>query len=219
MPSRAESAWTALREAAPPRPKAGAGAGVASLLRLQTPLEKKRAHGSGGGGKGGISGVGKGGGQVAVAAAPKHPAQQASSADAAAMRAAAAAALAAVRPKEKKLVVRTFAGEQVEMVGADAAAAAAVDVAAKAAPPASGLDALVAGVVEKKEGGVSTLKKTQSDWQKVRAEGGAELEDELEAHKRSGKTYLDKQEFLKKAEWTEYERDREAKLKAQGVAR
>ena len=41
MPSRADAAWEALRAAAAPRPEAGAGAGVASLLKLQTPLEKR----------------------------------------------------------------------------------------------------------------------------------------------------------------------------------
>lgn len=219
MPSRADAAWEALRAAAAPRPEAGAGAGVASLLKLQTPLEKRKRSGDGG----------KAGNQTAAAlrqwAGPatkqpsqaKRSAQQQDAADPGAVRAAAAAALAAVRPKQRQSVVRTFAGEKVEMfAGGNGGAEAAP--AAKAAP-ASGLDALVSSVVEKKEGGVSTLKKTQSDWQKVKAEGGAELEDELETHKRSGKTYLDKQAFLKKAEWTEYERDREAKLKAEGVAR
>ena len=73
--------------------------------------------------------------------------------------------------------------------------------------------------VEKKEGGVTTMTKTRSDWAQAKAAGGAAMEEELEAHKKSGSTYLDKQEFLKKAEWKEYEQTREAKLRAEGVSR
>lgn len=115
---------------------------------------------------------------------------------------------------------QTFAGEQVEVVESGLCGRDKVkDKGKAAAAGAGGLDAVLSGVIEKKEGGVTTMTKTRSDWAQAKAAGGAAMEEELEAHKKSGSTYLDKQEFLKKAEWKEYEQTREAKLRAEGVSR
>ena len=55
------------------------------------------------------------------------------------------------------------------------------------------------------------LDKTKMDWNELKA-GDAALEEELEAHKRSGAQYLDKQEFLKRTELREYELERDKRL-------
>ncbi|KAF5833702.1 bucentaur or craniofacial development-domain-containing protein [Dunaliella salina] len=76
-------------------------------------------------------------------------------------------------------------------------------------PPTSGLDAFLAEVEKKKK--VNVLDKSKADWQQMKA-GDATLEEELEAHRRSGGKFLDKQDFLKRAELREYEKERDQRL-------
>lgn len=57
------------------------------------------------------------------------------------------------------------------------------------------------------------LDKTKMDWQGAKA-ADTTMEEELEAHKRSGQQYLDKQDFLKRAELREYEQERDKRLAA-----
>lgn len=91
MPSRAEAAWAALRAVSGPAPRAGAGAGTAALLALQTRIAKtpkgnapsSRPSGRAAAGAGAAGGAGR----AKAAAGP--------SLDAAALRAAASAALQA----------------------------------------------------------------------------------------------------------------------------
>jgi len=58
---------------------------------------------------------------------------------------------------------------------------------------------------------VNVLDKTKMDWQDYKAADTA-VEEELEAHKRSGAQYLDRQEFLKRTELREYELERDKRL-------
>jgi hypothetical protein len=60
---------------------------------------------------------------------------------------------------------------------------------------------------------VNVLDKTKMDWQDYKAADTA-VEEELEAHKRSGAQYLDRQEFLKRTELREYELERDKRLAA-----
>ena len=55
------------------------------------------------------------------------------------------------------------------------------------------------------------LDKSKMDWQKVK-QSDAALEEELEAHKRSAGQYLDRREFLGRAELREYELERDKRL-------
>ena len=55
------------------------------------------------------------------------------------------------------------------------------------------------------------LDKTKMDWQEYKATDAA-VEEELEAHKRSGAQYLDRQEFLQRTELREYEIERDKRL-------
>ena len=48
------------------------------------------------------------------------------------------------------------------------------------------------------------------DWSAVKA-ADADVEEDLERHMK-GKTYLEEQEFLKRAELREYEQERDARL-------
>tara|TARA_B100001142_G_scaffold35109_1_gene30991 strand:+ start:1872 stop:2069 length:198 start_codon:yes stop_codon:yes gene_type:complete len=54
------------------------------------------------------------------------------------------------------------------------------------------------------------LDKSKMDWSAVKA-ADADVEEDLERHKK-GKTYLEEQEFLKRAELREYEQERDARL-------
>jgi hypothetical protein len=58
---------------------------------------------------------------------------------------------------------------------------------------------------------VTVLDKTKMDWQAFKTTH-AEVDEELAAHARSDKQYLDKQEFLQRAELREYELERDKRL-------
>ncbi|GIL55263.1 hypothetical protein Vafri_10839 [Volvox africanus] len=139
-------------------------------------------------------------------------------------RALAAAALAAARDataagsrlgKVAVTEVRRFAGKDVQVtlhVDKDSKEAqkAAARAAAPPPPPASsGLDAVLAEMEKKKK--VSVLDKTKADWSEYKA-ANTLVDEELETYKRSGEQYLDKQNFLKRAELREYEKERDLRL-------
>ncbi|KXZ49025.1 hypothetical protein GPECTOR_23g113 [Gonium pectorale] len=60
-------------------------------------------------------------------------------------------------------------------------------------------------------GPVSVLDKTKADWSQFKA-ANTEVDEELETFKKSGDQYLDKQNFLKRAELREYEKERDLRL-------
>ncbi|KAG2431195.1 hypothetical protein HXX76_009723 [Chlamydomonas incerta] len=139
-------------------------------------------------------------------------------------RSLAAAALAAARDAKAsgsrvgKVAVtetRRFAGKDIEvtlMVDKDSKEAARAAARATAAPPkptSKGLDAMLAEIEKKKK--VSVLDKTKADWSQYKAVN-TNVDEELEEHKKSGDQYLDKQNFLKRAELREYEKERDIRL-------
>ncbi len=55
------------------------------------------------------------------------------------------------------------------------------------------------------------MDKTRHDWSGYK-KANTDMEEELENHQRSGGKYLDKVDFLKRAELREYEQDRDKRL-------
>lgn len=110
---------------------------------------------------------------------------------------------------------RRFAGKTITMqrqVEASSKAAGAHGEEAgsdAAARKKAGLDAVLESLAQAKK--ITVLDKSRSDWKHFKKADEA-VEEELEAHKRSGTTYLEKQEFLGRAELAEYERERDQRL-------
>ncbi|KAG2483019.1 hypothetical protein HYH03_018099 [Edaphochlamys debaryana] len=137
-------------------------------------------------------------------------------------RALAAAAIAAARDasgvgsRAGKVAItetRRFAGKDIQVtVMVDRDSKEAQKAAARASAPvapSSGLDALLAEVEKKKK--VSVLDKTKADWSTYKR-AHMDVDEELEMHKKGADQYLDKQNFLKRAELREYEKERDARL-------
>ncbi|KAJ9515989.1 hypothetical protein QJQ45_016834 [Haematococcus lacustris] len=130
-----------------------------------------------------------------------------------------AASLGAVRSHSKVTVTETrrFAGQniqvalQVDKNSKEAALAAGQSKGQAPAAAKSGLDAFLNEVEKKRK--VSVLDKSKADWQQAKA-GDTSMEEELEAHKRSDKQYLDKVDFLKRAELRQYEQERDQRLQS-----
>ena len=93
--------------------------------------------------------------------------------------------------------------------GSKEAAKLAAKEQAAAAKKVSGLDRFLAELETKKK--VNILDKSKMDWDKMKS-SDTRMEEELEAHKRSSNKYLDKVDFLKKAELREYETQRDKRL-------
>lgn len=150
-----------------------------------------------------------------------------------ALRSAAAAALAAARDaasvtgagKTTVTETRRFAGKEITVTRAvdkEAAAGKGKGGGRGGAPgpsppgppsapsaPASGLDAVLAELEAKKR--INVVDKSALDWQDAKRKSQA-LEAELAAHGRSGTQYLERQEFLSRAELREYEQERDRRL-------
>lgn len=138
-----------------------------------------------------------------------------------AARAAAAAALAAAKEAStggvgrsyNKVTItetRRFAGKDLQVtVQVDKDSKEAKKAAEKSEAAASGLDAFLQQIESKKK--VSVLDKSKMDWQDFKSTD-KEVQEELDAHSRSDKQYLDRQEFLKRAELREYELERDKRL-------
>lgn len=126
-----------------------------------------------------------------------------------------AATLAAMsgRGKVEITEVRDFAGEEVEVKKF-------VDVnsreASEKAKASVGVPSAVDAVLEqiKKKPKLSVLDKTKKDWGEFKEENKG-LEDELETYKKSGNQYLDKVSFLHRADYREFERERDVRLALQ----
>lgn len=141
-----------------------------------------------------------------------EPATDKSAVAAAALAAAKQAASVTVGQQYGMVTVaetRRFAGQTItvnrEVDAASKEAARAQGSAAKKA----GLDAVLESLAQAKK--VTVLDKSRSDWKDFKKTDD-QVEEELEAHKRSGGTYLEKKEFLSRADYAEYERDRDARL-------
>lgn len=109
--------------------------------------------------------------------------------------------------------IRDFAGQEVEvkkLVDADSKEAAEKAKTVGGAP--SAIDSILEQI--KKKPKLSVLDKTKKDWGEYKDENKG-LEDELDAYKKSGNQYLEKVSFLQRADYREFERERDARLAVQ----
>ncbi|XP_065863886.1 uncharacterized protein [Euphorbia lathyris] len=125
--------------------------------------------------------------------------------------AAAAAAAASGRGKIEIKEVRDFAGQDIEVKKlVDLESREAAENARSSAP--SAVDAVLQQI--KKKPKLSVLDKTKKDWGEFKDENKG-LEVELDAYKKSSNQYLDRVSFLQRADYREYERERDARLAQQ----
>lgn len=109
--------------------------------------------------------------------------------------------------------VRDFAGEEIEVRKLiDAASKDAIEKGKGAAGATSAVDAVLEQI--KKKPKLSVLDKTKKDWGEFKEENKG-MEDELDAYKKSSNQYLDKVSFLQRADYREFERERDARLAVQ----
>ncbi|KAJ9181754.1 hypothetical protein P3X46_005813 [Hevea brasiliensis] len=126
-----------------------------------------------------------------------------------------AAAAASGRGKVEISEVRDFAGQEIEVKKlVDAESKEAAEKART--PPPSAVDAVLEQI--KKKPKLSVLDKTKKDWGEFKEENKG-LEEELDAYKKSSNQYLDKVSFLQRADYREFERERDARLALQARRR
>ncbi|KAL0415180.1 UNVERIFIED_CONTAM: Craniofacial development protein 1 [Sesamum latifolium] len=134
-----------------------------------------------------------------------------------AVKDAAAAAANAGRGKVEITEVRDFAGEEIEVKKlVDAASKEAAEKGKGAAGATSAVDAVLEQI--KKKPKLSVFDKTKKDWGEFKEENKG-MEDELDAYKKSSNQYLDKVSFLQRADYREFERERDARLALQAKRR
>ncbi|XP_048129299.1 craniofacial development protein 1 isoform X2 [Rhodamnia argentea] len=120
----------------------------------------------------------------------------------------AAAAAASGRGKVEITEIRDFAGQEIEVKKlVDSDSKEASDKARAAAP--SAVDAVLEQI--KKKPKLSVLDKTKKDWGEFKEENQG-MEDELDAYKKSSNQYLDRVSFLQRADYREFERERDVRL-------
>ncbi|GER52104.1 MMS19 nucleotide excision repair protein-like protein [Striga asiatica] len=108
--------------------------------------------------------------------------------------------------------VRDFAGEEIEvkkLIDADSKEAAEKG---KSSSTPCAVDAVLEQI--KKKPKLSVLDKTKKDWGEYKDENKG-LEEELDAYKKSSNQYLDRLSFLQRADYREFERERDARLALQ----
>lgn len=134
---------------------------------------------------------------------------------AAALSAVREAATAAASAGRGKVIteVRDFAGEEVEIKKyVDAYSGEASDKGKGPAAPASAVDIILEQIKKKQK--LSVLDKTKKDWEGFKEENKG-MEEELGAYKKSSNQYLDRVGFLERADYREFERERDARLAMQ----
>ncbi|CAA0826899.1 ARM repeat superfamily protein [Striga hermonthica] len=108
--------------------------------------------------------------------------------------------------------VRDFAGEEIEVKKLiDADSKEAVEKGKSSGTPCA-VDAVLEQI--KKKPKLSVLDKTKKDWGEYKDENKG-LEEELDAYKKSSNQYLDRVSFLQRADYREFERERDARLASQ----
>ena len=130
------------------------------------------------------------------------------------------AALAAARELSKvgagKVLIteqRNFAGENVTVTReVDAKSKDAAQAAGRARERTRGIDFVLA-VIEKKKR-VNIVDKSRIDWKDFKRDNAA-VQKELDHHNKSGDKYLDKQAFLQRSEWREFQQERDKRLSYQ----
>ncbi|XP_023006641.1 craniofacial development protein 1 isoform X2 [Cucurbita maxima] len=119
------------------------------------------------------------------------------------------------RGKVEITEIRDFAGQNVEIkkfVDADSKEA----YEKMKAPATSAVDAILEQIKKKQK--LSVLDKTKKDWGEFKEETKG-LEEDLESYKKSSNQYLDKVSFLQRADYREFERERDARLALQARRR
>lgn len=131
-----------------------------------------------------------------------------------AVKDAANVAAVAGRGKIEVREIRDFAGESIEvkkLVDANTIEASEKEKSAGGSGAPSAVDAILEQIRKKPK--LSVLDKTKKDWGEFKEEN--RLDEELENYKKSGNQYLDKVSFLQRADYREYERERDARLGVQ----
>ncbi|KAI4370196.1 hypothetical protein MLD38_018570 [Melastoma candidum] len=126
-----------------------------------------------------------------------------------------AAVAAAGKGKVEITEIRDFAGQDIEvkkLVDADVKEAADKTKASSS----SAVDAVLEQIKKKQK--LSVLDKTKKDWGEYKDENKG-MEEELDAYKKSSNQYLDKVSFLQRADYREFERERDARLALQARRR
>ncbi|KAG6428948.1 hypothetical protein SASPL_106987 [Salvia splendens] len=130
-----------------------------------------------------------------------------------AVKDAAAASATTGRGKVEVTEVRDFAGEEIEVRKLlDASSKEAAEKGKGVAGTVSAVDAVLEQI--KKKPKLSVLDKTKMDWGEFKEENKG-MEDELDAYKKSSNQYLDKVSFLQRADYREFERERDVRLASQ----
>ncbi|XP_021755571.1 craniofacial development protein 1-like isoform X2 [Chenopodium quinoa] len=125
----------------------------------------------------------------------------------------AAAASASNRGKVEVTEFRDFAGEEIEVKKmVDPSSKEAAERAKAQAGPSSVVDSVLEQI--KKKPKLSLLDKTKKDWGEFKGEN-KDYEEELDAYKKSSNQYLDKVSFLSRADYREFERERDVRLAQQ----
>ncbi|KAL9669774.1 hypothetical protein QQ045_007323 [Rhodiola kirilowii] len=112
--------------------------------------------------------------------------------------------------------VRDFAGQEIalkKLVDADSKEAS--EKAKSSSGPHSAVDTVLEQIKKKQK--LSVLDKTKMDWGEYKENTG--VEQELDAYKKSSNQYLDKVSFLQRADYREFERERDARLSQQARKR
>lgn len=121
-----------------------------------------------------------------------------------------AAAMASGRGKVEITEVRDFAGKDIEIKKlVDANSKEALEKAKAAGATPSAVDNILEQIRKKQK--LSVLDKTKKDWGEYKEENKG-VEEELDAYKKSSNQYLDKQSFLQRTDYREFERERDARL-------
>ena len=111
--------------------------------------------------------------------------------------------------------VKDFAGQEIEVkrlveAGSKEASSSSSGVAT------SGVDAVLEQIKKKQK--LSVLDKTKKDWGEYKEENKG-VEDELDKYKKSSDKYLDKVSFLERADYRQFEKERDARLALQSKRR
>ncbi|KAI8565946.1 hypothetical protein RHMOL_Rhmol02G0001400 [Rhododendron molle] len=127
-----------------------------------------------------------------------------------AVKDAAASAATSGKGKVEITEVRDFAGQDIEVKKLVDANSKEASEKSRATP--SAVDTVLEQIRKKQK--LSVLDKTKKDWGEFKEENKG-LEEELDAYKKSSNQYLDKVSFLERADYREFERERDVRLAVQ----
>ncbi|CAN6970098.1 craniofacial development protein 1 [Brassica rapa] len=133
---------------------------------------------------------------------------------AAVRNATATAAAASSRGKIEITEVKDFAGQEIEVKRL--VEAGSKEASSSSGVATSGVDAVLEQIKKKQK--LSVLDKTKKDWGEYKEENKG-VEDELDKYKKSSDKYLDKVSFLERADYRQFEKERDARLALQSKRR